>query len=97
MIVYIKNLKKDNLIIPIGREIRVRMIGKFLPIRAPNKPYLENQESLLSSSSSFIKKYFPNFRTNGLPPKYPIKYITIAQKTLPSKPMKKAPQKEKTP
>ena len=58
---------------PIGREINVRTIGKLRPIKAPNIPYLENQESLLSKSSSFIKKYFPNLRIKGLPPKYPIK------------------------
>ena len=73
MIVKIKNLKKDILIIPIGKEISVRIIGKLRPISAPNIPYLKNQESLLSISSSFIKKNFPNFLINGLPPKYPIK------------------------
>ena len=96
MVVYIKNFVNDKRIIPIGREIRVLIMGKFLPIRAANKPYLLNQESDFCKSSSFIKKYFPYFFTNGCPPKYPIKYITMAQKTLPKSPVIKAPKKLKT-
>ena len=95
IVVYIRNFGNDNLIIPIGRDINVLIIGKFLPISAPNRPYFENQESLFSISSDFIKKYLPYFWTNGLPPKYPMKYIAIAQNTLPSNPVKKARGKEK--
>ena len=63
------NFGNDNLMIPIGRDIKVLIIGKFLPIKAPISPYLLNQESLFSTSSSFIKKYFPYFFMNGFPPK----------------------------
>ena len=69
IVVYIKNFQNDCLVIPIGKDIRVLTIGKFLPISADNIPYLLNQESLFSNSSSFIKKYFPYFFTKAFPPK----------------------------
>ena len=86
------NLINGCFVIPIGKDINVLTIGKFLDIKALNIPYLLNQESDFNISSSFIKKYLPYFFINGLPPKYPIKYITMAQNTLPRRPIKKEPK-----
>ena len=92
MLIYkITNLINDCFVIPMGSDIRVLTIGIFLHTKADIIPYLLNQESLFSISSSFIKKYLQYFFTKVIPPKYPIKYITIAQNTLPNNPVMNAP------
>ena len=44
-VVYKTNFGKFTLLIPIGREINVLIIGKFLPRNAAKGPYRSNQIS----------------------------------------------------